>query len=159
MNLKVLIHLHSFSFPAFVLLYALSFSGRKLIFFISMTTFIIFFCSKRKTSVFKVVPMFSIPYLSAFHLLIFFFIYKYFYMKYIYSKGALIWKIWFFVKMLAGYLKVIWCHLVLFKSFLLYFKCNVKVTCLPHKPTCKKQLFSLRTLYIPINAQIKNLKN
>ena len=52
--------------------------------------------------------------------------------------GALARNIWYYLNMLAWQLKVIWCYLLLYKSFLLYLKKNnAKVTCLLHKSACK----------------------
>ena len=52
------------------------------------------------------------------------------------ARVALIQNIWCYSRALVGYLKVIWYFL---KTFLILKKINAKVTCLLHKPACKKK--------------------
>ena len=67
---------------------------------------------------------------------------------------ALIWKLWYFLKVFVGYWKVIWCYLVLFsvtkKFFFKKKKICAKVTGLLHKPTCKKLNECLFLLRAPV---------
>ena len=47
--------------------------------------------------------------------------------------------IWCYLKVLVGYIKVVFCYLMFLKSFLLYFQKIIgKVTCLLHTRTYKK---------------------
>ena len=67
---------------------------------------------------------------------------------------ALIQNIWCYSRALVGYLKVIWYFL---KTFCyIKKKNNAKVTCLLHKPACKKITFlNFQKINHPIRAQVK----